>query len=81
MGGGTAPSASISGSVGEEGGRAVFTVRLAKPTSKRVTVRYVTLDLSARAGFDYARRAAPTELYVDLHTRSGAIRGQLRRVA
>ena len=41
-------------SVAEEGGSIVFTVRLSRRTSKRVTVRYATADSSATAGSDYS---------------------------
>ena len=41
-------------SLAEEGGSIVFTVRISRPTSKRVTVRYTTADGSATAGSDYS---------------------------
>lgn len=50
------PSLSISGAASaEEGGSAVFTVRLSKPSKKSVSVRFATSDGSATAGADYAR--------------------------
>jgi hypothetical protein len=54
--GATTPRVTVSPAVGTEGGRAVFTIRLARPAAKPVTVRYATGDVSARAGLDYARR-------------------------
>src|SRR5438270_1362418 len=41
-------------SVAEEGGSIVFTVRISRRSSKRITVRYATADGSATAGSDYS---------------------------
>ena len=49
----TAPTLSVSGATGEEGGEAVFTVTLAGTTSRTVSVRYSTLEGTARAETDY----------------------------
>ena len=49
----TAPTLSVSGATGEEGGEAVFAVTLAGTTSLTVSVRYSTLEGTARAETDY----------------------------
>ncbi len=49
----TAPTLSVSGATGEEGGEAVFMVTLAGTTSLTVSVRYSTLGGTARAETDY----------------------------
>ena len=49
----TAPTLSVSGATGEEGGEAVFTVTLAGTTSLTVSVRYSTLEGTAQAETDY----------------------------
>jgi hypothetical protein len=41
-------------SAAQDAGKIVFTVRLSRRTSKRVTVRYATADGSATAGSDYS---------------------------
>ena len=49
----TAPTLSVSGATGEEGGEAVFAVTLAGTTSLTVSVRYSTLEGTAQAETDY----------------------------
>jgi hypothetical protein len=49
------PTVSVGNASGaEEAGSVVFTVRLSRRSSKRVTVRYATADGSATAGTDYS---------------------------
>jgi len=49
------PALSVAnGSAAQDAGSIVFTVRLSRRTSKRVTVRYATADGSATAGSDYS---------------------------
>jgi hypothetical protein len=49
------PTLSVSNaSAAQDAGSMVFTVRLSRRTSKRVTVRYATADGSATAGSDYS---------------------------
>lgn len=51
------PSVGVRSAAGGEGGRAVFTVRLAKPSSKPLTVRFATREGSARPGVDFVARS------------------------
>ena len=68
-----APTLSVTGATGEEGGDAVFTVILAGATSRMVTVRYSTFEGSADAGTDYQPAAGTLTFATGETTRTVAI--------
>ena len=68
-----APTLSVTGASGDEGGDATFTVTMTGETSHTVTVRYATSDGSAVAGADYEPSAGTLTFATGETTRAVAI--------